>query len=223
MQRNFKRGLTHGPTELDAKTWPGLPELSLLHVIGLIWPTSDKDHRVISPARLLMGAYLGLGRVRTLQDITSGLFLCTLFMHYESLSKRYVPEAINFLINAVLHLAPHKLKDVSSLPGSFPAPDFQSERCLHLAISPSKVKGLKTTKPNFIQLLGEASFDEQTKLNLFSATLNILGRYADMYKGLDAFIELYTPIEEILVSVNAEKLPGDLSVSAKRRCSVTLY
>lgn len=213
MQKNFKRGLSRGPTELDAKTWPALPELSLLHVIGLVWSTSDKDHRVISPARLLMGAYLGLGRVRSLKDIASGLCLCTLFMHYESYSKRFVPEAINFLINTVLHLAPHKFKDASSLPGSFPAPDFRSERCLKLAITASKVKDLTTGKPDLFQLLGEGPFDEQAKLNLLGGALDLLGRFAEMYKSLDAFTELYEPIEEILASVNIEKCPEDLSVS----------
>ena len=107
MHKNLKRGLSHGALDPEAKTWPGLAELSLLRLIGIVWPTSDMNHAVISPARLLMGAYLGLGRVRSLTDIGSGLLLCTLFLQFEELSKRLVPEAINFLVNTVLHLYAH--------------------------------------------------------------------------------------------------------------------
>ncbi len=106
MQKNLEHGLSQGPLNPESKTWPGLPELTLLRVIGALWPTSDLNHVVISPARILMGSYLGLCRVRSFADLASGLFLCTLFLQYESLSKRFVPEAINFVINAVLHLVP---------------------------------------------------------------------------------------------------------------------
>lgn len=37
-------------------------------------------HVVVGLARYLMGAYLGLGRVRDLRDIASGLALCSIFI-----------------------------------------------------------------------------------------------------------------------------------------------
>jgi hypothetical protein len=37
-------------------------------------------HAVVCSARYLMGAYLGLGRVRDLKDIASGLTLCSSFI-----------------------------------------------------------------------------------------------------------------------------------------------
>lgn len=212
MQKNLKRGLSHGVTELDSKTWPGLPELSFLRVIGLIWPTSDMNHHVASPARLLMGSYLGLCRVRSLQDITSGLFLCTLFLQYEQLSKRLVPEAINFLLNSLLHLAPHRFKGESSLPGSFPAPDFKSDRCIGLALS-KKSKKLEVQKPDLPSLLADDVSEEQAKVDLLGLTVDLLGQYADLYKSLEAFVELYEPVNAILDGVKREALPPSLSVS----------
>ncbi|KAH9948811.1 Nop14-like protein [Amylocystis lapponica] len=214
MHKNLRRGLSHGATAADAKTWPGLPELSLLRVVSLIWPTSDMKHPVVSPARLLMGAYLGLCRVRSLQDITSGLFLCTLFLQYELLSKRLVPEAINFLINSVLHLAPHKYDDIASLPGSFPAPDFRSELCLPLVIHAKKAKKLTVGKPNLPGLLLGDNLDEQSKMDLLGLTFDLLGRFADMYKSLDGFIELYDPIAEILANIKSDKLSSELAERA---------
>ncbi|KAI0776188.1 Nop14-like protein [Trametes elegans] len=212
MHKNLKRGLSKGALDPEAKTWPGLPELTLLRVIGQLWPTSDMNHAVITPTRLLMGSYLGLCRVRSLQDIASGLFLCSLFMHYEKLSKRFVPEAINFLVNVVLHLAPHPYQDVASLPGNFPAQDFRSSFTLSLALTGKKAKKLSLGKPDLGRYLSDDSLDEQAKVDLLGLSLELLGRFADMYKSLEGFIELYTPVQEILGSVNTSGLPSDLEI-----------
>ncbi|KAI0638448.1 nucleolar protein 14 [Trametes polyzona] len=211
MQKNLKRGLSKGALDPEAKTWPGLPELSLLRVIGQLWPTSDMNHAVVSPARLLMGSYLGLCRVRSLQDIASGLFLCSLFVHYEKLSKRFVPEATNFLVNAVLHLAPHPYQDASSVPGYFPLQDFRSSLTTPLALDVKKAKTLSPGKPDLSECLYEGAPSEQAKVDLLAVSLELLGRFADMYKGLEGFIELYTPIQEILGSLKINGLSPDLT------------
>ncbi|PCH40939.1 Nop14-like protein [Wolfiporia cocos MD-104 SS10] len=211
MHKNLRRGLSHGATDPDAKTWPGLPELSLLRVIPQIWPTSDKNHHVITPARLLMGSYLGLGRVRSLKDLASGLFLCTLFLQYESLSKRFVPEAINFLANSILHLAPHRFLDRPSIPGYFPCPDFGSERCLPLAINAKKAKKLTLNKPDLVALITGVAHDDRSKVDLLGLAIELLSRYADMYKSLDGFIELYQPIAELLDGIKPKGLSAELA------------
>jgi nucleolar protein 14 len=213
MNKNFKRGLSKGALDPESKTWPGSAELSLLRVIGTIWPTSDMNHAVVSPARILMGAYLGLGRVRSLRDIASGLFLCTLFLQYEQLSQRFVPEAVNFLVNTILHLGIHGYKDVSQLPGSFSSPDFRSELCLPLTIDSKKAKKIKIVKPDLAALLSTDESSQADKVNLFALALDLTARYANLYKGLDAFVELFEPISEILQKLQVEKLGEDLQVS----------
>lgn len=206
MHKNLKRGLSRGALDSESKTWPGAPELSLLRIIGLIWPTSDLNHAVVSPTRVLIGAYLGLGRVRSLHDIASGLFLSTLFLQFESLSKRLVPEAINFLLNTVLHLAPHRYEEVTALPGSFPAPDFRSDMTRHLAMSPKARKSLVERKANLIGLLSADDSDEQAKADLLSLAFGLLGKYADLYKALDGFVELYEPALSLLEQVESKYL-----------------
>ena len=211
MHKNLKRGLAKGALDLQAKTWPGPQELSLLRVIGQIWPTSDMNHPVVSPARLLMGAYLGLGRVRSLQDVASGLFLCSLFLHYEKMSKRFVPEAINFLVNSTLHLAPHPYTDAASLPGNFPTQDFRTAVTLPLQMDVKKVKKLSASKPDLANCLCGELLGEQTKVDLLGLTWELFGRFAGLYKGLDGFIELFTPIQDTLSAVKGNNLPADLS------------
>ena len=161
-----------------------------------------------------MGSYLGLCRIRSRQDLASGLFLCTLFLQYEDLSKRLVPEALNFVYNSILHLAPNSFKDEKALPGSFPAPDFRSEKCKGLTIVPGKAtKKLSLTKPDLTKLLCGGLTDEQAKIDLFGLSLELLGQLADMYKGLSAFIELFEPAVEVLEGIKGNGLPDDLTVS----------
>lgn len=206
MQKNLKRGLSRGALDPEAKTWPGLAELSLLRVIGSTWSTSDLNHAVVSPMRVLIGAYLGLGRVRSLVDISSGLFLCTLFLQFEALSKRFVPEAVNFLVNTILHLAPHGYKDVASLPGCFPSPDFQSDLCKPLSLKLKKRGTTIAQKANLVTLLSSDQPTEQAKTDALGIALDLVGRYAEIYKSLDGFIELYEPVLEVVQNVYKKHL-----------------
>ncbi|KAF8638535.1 hypothetical protein AX17_002078 [Amanita inopinata Kibby_2008] len=210
MQRNLKYGLSEGSLNLHAKTWPSLPELSFFRIIGTLWPTSDLNHAVISPTRILMGSYLGLCRVRSLADLACGLFLCTLYLQYESLSTRFVPEAVNFVINTVLHLAPHGYKSASALPGSFPSPDLGSDLCRPLSIDPKSGKMVNPRKADLSTLLSTETPSEQSKADLLGLALELLNRFAAMYKGLDGFIELYEPILEVIQNIHTKKLCGGL-------------
>ena len=214
MYKNLKRGLSRGASDTEARTWPGLPELSLLRVIGSMWSTSDLNHAVVSPTRVLMGTYLGLCRVRSLPDIASGLFLCTMFLQFEVFSKRLVPEAINFLANAVLHLGPHRYKEIESVSGLFPSPDFLSELCRPLAIDVKKQSALVVQIPDLAALLSAEKPTEQAKTDLLGLSFDLLGKYAEMYKGLDGFIELYEPVTEVLQHIDQKHIIDGLQASA---------
>lgn len=214
MYKNLNRGLSQGALEPGSRTWPGPAELSFLRTIGVIWSSSDMNHPVISPARLLMGAYLGLCRVRSLTDVTSGLFLSSIFLQYEELSKRLVPEAVNFSINAVLHLAPSSFKNVASLPGSFPSPDFRSDHCLPLAIDITKSQKLEFRTPNLPRLLTDDHYVMQDKFDLLGLALHLLDRFSEMYKSLDGFIEIYQPVLDILTKLEITRLSNEVFVSS---------
>ncbi|KAF7302262.1 hypothetical protein MIND_00793300 [Mycena indigotica] len=194
MHKNLRRGLSRGALDVNSKTWPGLSELALLRIIGTAWPTSDLNHAVISPTRVLISAYLGLARVRSATDIASGLFLCSLVLQYETLSKRFVPEAVNFAINCVLHLAPHGYSSISEIPGSFPVPDFPSNFALKKALKK------ELPKADLAALLVDSNSVE-AKSQLLLITVDLLSRFAEMYKPLDGFIELYQPILDILLRI----------------------
>ena len=212
MQKNLRLGLSRGATKPEVKTWPGLPELMLLRVTGLIWSASDLNHPVISPARLLMASYLGLCRVRNLRDVCSGLFISTLWLQFEDHSKRFVPEVVTFLVNTLLHLSPHKVADVASLPGSFPSPDFGTRS--ELRVDAKKARNLSLATPDLPAiLLGTGG--EQAKVDLLGTCLTLLERFADQYKSLDGFLELFSPVQSIFAQLDIDRLPAALRVGVR--------
>ncbi|KAF8272106.1 nucleolar protein 14 [Lactarius quietus] len=168
MHKNLKRGLNRG-----AKTWPGLPELVLLRV--------DMHHIVVSPARLLMGSYLGLCKIRSLSNATSGLFLCTLFLQYESLSKRFVPEAITFLIGVIQSLSPRRGTSL-----------YREE--------------LSVNRPDLVTLIGDEQISAQANVDLLGLALDLLAQFSEAYKALDGFVELFSPVLEVLNGANPDVL-----------------
>ena len=112
----------------------------------------------------------------------------------------------------MLLLAPTPFKDEASIPGTIPTPDFGAEYTQNLKIRVKKARDLQPGKPALFTILnGDA--DEQAKINLLTLSLDLLGRFAEMYKPLDAFIEIYAPVLDVLEQVQAHKLSPVFQVS----------
>ncbi|TNY24163.1 nucleolar protein 14 [Rhodotorula diobovata] len=217
MHKNLLRGLVRGPLDPAAKTWPGLPELTLLRLVGMVWSASDLSHPVAAPAQLLIGEYLSQSRVRSLADVASGLFLCSLAAQYESLAKRIVPEAVNFLANALALLLPVSSAVVSAktFPGSFPTPDIGQEHTKGLKLRAAK--GLApSASVNLVEALsakgGKVPVDkaEQLKVDLVASAVALVETFRGMYADSEAFPELFQPLEGVLKAVKLDKVPEQL-------------
>ncbi|KAG8936172.1 nucleolar complex protein 14 [Tulasnella sp. 418] len=218
MQKNLVRGISHAAQVNGAKTYPGTAELSILRMIGAIWSTSDLSHPVVAPAMLLMGQYLAQCRIRGLQDLASGLFLCTIFLQYQALSKRVVPEGLNFLYTAILHLGSHSFTP-ETLPGTFPDRDLFDEGLTSMRLMKSASRFIPE-QPQLSSLLNNSTGSEQNKVDLLGLAFQLLGRFAQLYKSSEGFIEMFTPGVEILegtlrkgFSPALQKTHGDLKDS----------
>lgn len=76
-------------------------DLLILTAIGSIYPTSDHFHQVVTPAMTLMAKWLGMNVCDSPQKHATGMFLVGLCVSYQKLSKRYVPEAVRFTLDAL--------------------------------------------------------------------------------------------------------------------------
>ncbi|KAF9930670.1 nucleolar complex protein 14 [Linnemannia zychae] len=180
-------------------------KLTFFRILGQIYSTSDFQHQVITPAQFLMSQYLGQCQVGSVKDIASGLMLCNLFLDYQSLSKRIVPEAINFLSSSLVYLSPKGTfnEDVNTLPGSFPIRDINN------AALQMTTKGLKSVEVERLSMDMFKMKDSALEKNSFrvaamSAAADILLKYAILYASTTAFTEMFQgPLElvEKLITV----------------------
>ena len=83
-------------------------DLVILTAIGSIYPTSDHFHQVVTPAMILMARWLGMGTVDSAQKDATGAYLVALCISYQRLSKRYVPEAMQFTLRALASRLPRQ-------------------------------------------------------------------------------------------------------------------
>lgn len=216
MQRNLTRGLGRGPLELSSLTWPALPELCLLRTAGLVWPTSDRWHPVATPLSLLMAQYLAHARIRSLEDMASGMYLCTLLASNQRASKRLMPEALNALYSITAILLP-SLKTSGTSPAKalaeeygIPTPDVGAAHTAHLAVTEDATP---STPLRLATLLSGSHNDAQTRADLLHLALALQERLASLYQSSPGFVELFTPLA-FLLEVGASRLRGSMPTLA---------
>ncbi|KAI4786560.1 Nop14-like protein, partial [Aureobasidium sp. EXF-8845] len=75
-------------------------DLVILTAVSTIYPTSDHFHQVVTPAITLMGRWLEMTPPAP-SNWATGAFVVALCTKYQSLSKRYIPEAVRYTVKAL--------------------------------------------------------------------------------------------------------------------------
>ncbi|XP_042726645.1 nucleolar protein 14 [Lagopus leucura] len=194
-------------------TFPGLDTLIYLKITSLLFPTSDFWHPVVTPAFIYMSQLLTKCRITTLQDVIKGLFVCSLLLEYVSLSKRFVPELINFLLG-VLHISlPKQQAQGYTVVHPFTPvgknlelllvcdkKDLESWQKQNLPLSAvTRLKELSKTEINHI------------RLSCLALCLDLVKRCAVLYEFLPSFHEIMHPIRVLLTQhVSANECPEQM-------------
>ncbi|KAE8390694.1 nucleolar protein 14 [Aspergillus alliaceus] len=182
-------------------------DLVILTGIATTFPTSDHFHAVATPAHLCISRYLGQGSVDTLADIATGAYAASLVLQYQAASKRYMPEFINYILNALCNLAPEEPK--SSL-GLFPS--RSPEESLRLKTS----KSVKSRKLQFWDVTCPESSpkaQEELKLSLINTFASLLNTVSDMWSDKPAFREIFEQARSVLRFVSRsckDKIPSSV-------------
>lgn len=165
-------------------------DLLMLTAINMIYPTSDHFHPVVTPATLLMAKHLGQHPPMSLGEMCIGTFIITLLIRGQHLSKRVLPEAMNYILLALCLLSPVPLPP--PLPGTF---------IYHEPPKPLRISNPPTSwiprKLSFSELFS-VSHSSDTSLALMHTLLSLLSKLADMYSGKSAFTPFFNPAKEIV-------------------------
>ncbi|NWH54190.1 NOP14 protein, partial [Fregata magnificens] len=181
-------------------TFPGLDTLIYLKITSLLFPTSDFWHPVVTPAFMYMSQLLTKCRITTLQDVIKGLFVCCLFLEYVSLSRRFVPELINFLLG-VLHISlPKKQAQGYTVVHPF-TPVGKNLELLLVCDKKDLESWQKQNLPlSIVTRLKETSRTEMNHIRLSCLALcfDLIKKCAALYESLPSFHEIMHPVRILL-------------------------
>ncbi|XP_062430534.1 nucleolar protein 14 [Rhea pennata] len=180
--------------------FPGLDTLIYLKITALLFPTSDFWHPVVTPAFIYMSQLLTKCRITTLQDVVKGLFICCLFLEYVSLSRRYVPELINFLLG-ILHISlPKKQAQGYTVVHPF-TPVGKNLELLLVCDKKDMESWQKQNLPlSIVTGLKETSRTEMNHIRLSCLALcfDLIKKCAALYESLPSFHEIMHPVRILL-------------------------
>ncbi|XP_025968534.1 nucleolar protein 14 isoform X2 [Dromaius novaehollandiae] len=181
-------------------TFPGLDTLIYLKITALLFPTSDFWHPVVTPAFIYMSQLLRKCRITTLQDVVKGLFICCLFLEYVSLSRRFVPELVNFLLG-ILHISvPKKQAQGYTVVHPF-TPVGKNLELLLVSDKKDLESWQKQNLPlSIVTRLKETSRTEMNHIRLSCLALcfDLIKKCAVLYESLPSFHEIMHPVRILL-------------------------
>ncbi|KAA6416325.1 MAG: Nop14-like family [Lasallia pustulata] len=197
-------------------TAPTPGDLIILTAIASIFPTSDHFHEVVTPATLCMARYLSQNIPQHLCDLATGAYFETLCVQYQRISKRYIPELVNYALNALCMLAPAKLV---KMPRCFPYHEPRST----LRLGAGSIDECRRLK--FWDVIHEEglddSRDEELKAALIESQINIVDAMAELWVGKSAFSEIFEPVTAVLRHLFSKGCSSRLSISTKDKIQRT--
>lgn len=188
-------------------------DVVLLTAIGTIFPTSDHFHQVVTPAMLTIGRYLGQKVPQTLSDYALGVYLSILALQYQSLSKRYVPEVMNFILNTINNINPCSLPNRD---GDFVRHAASPKISLRSA---TKVPCRRLTFMDFVPHDVKATESAILRVSILNTCLQIMDSAADTWTGTPAFPEIFGQVAAIAQIVSHPKSRAHIPAEVAERAA----
>ncbi|XP_076835820.1 nucleolar protein 14 [Brachyhypopomus gauderio] len=192
--------------------FPGLDMLIYLKIVALLFPTSDFRHPVTTPAFLYISQALTKCPVVSLEGAVAGSLLCCLAVEYVSLSRRFAPELVNFLLG-LLHLA------VPSGPCTdyCVVPPFRQQgkarELLLVRETDSSFSWIKKPLPLTLPHTSTKQQKDHYRLSVLHTCLDLVKRCATLYRELPSYHQIFQPIRTLLAKhLPVEGFPTSLQV-----------
>lgn len=174
-------------------------DLVFFSVIGTIFSTSDQYHLVITPSSILIAEFLEQIKYDTLEKLAFGAFLAKIFIQYQRISKRYVPELVYFYEKCLATLSP-KCADDAQIKVRV------DSELLHIPTG-AKAANQQSSTLHLHQVFQDRSEEIEFKVAILSNVLHSVNDTASLvWKELPAFPEITSNIAVLLNQLSA-KLP----------------
>ena len=176
----------------ERPTSPKPGDLIILTAVVAIFPTSDHFHQVVTPAMMSMGRYLSQTRPENVSDLATGALIGSLCLQYQSLAKRYIPELVNYILNAVRALAPAGL----DIPANS-APLFDLPASLRIQARCSQ----QSRRLHFWDVLPQdlsESEEQLLKMSVLETFTVLVDHMAKLWVSHPAFVDALGPVLQAL-------------------------
>jgi len=175
---------------------PGVDTIIFLHLVHLLFPTSDYRHPVTTPALTLATAALATCRPTDRATTAATLLLATIVLEYVSMARRLVPELVSTLLG-LMYVAGrgHALR---------PPPPCKGGALLLLTTPVS-------SSPTALDLTETVSFkdvDNNFRVVAMEAALKLLLKVLGMYKDLPSSKELFSTFPAVLAAIDRAPYPA---------------
>lgn len=184
----------------NRRNYPKLDTFVFFHLLGAFFSVSDFRHPVVTPAFVFLHQILSESRIKTRSDIASGLFLVTLLLDSQKLSKKYLPSAMNFL-SGIFFLGSNKAA-TKLLKPLVPFGD-----CDSLLALDEKFKGefSATIAMQYSDLSDASIIDEEFKVRALLTAVNLYSDFIKLYDNLVGLQYLLDLPEKLLTRLRSEK------------------
>ncbi|KAK3178853.1 hypothetical protein OEA41_000990 [Lepraria neglecta] len=193
----------------ERSTAPTPGDLIILTAIASIFPTSDHFHQVVTPAMLCMTRYLGQKIPQTLCDLATGTYFITLCLQYQRLSKRYIPEVVNHVLNTLWALSPGRTKQTRT--GSFPHHGLPESLRLSSASPESRQLDFWDVIPG-----QDDDANESLKIALIDTHIALVDKMIDLWADKSAFCEAFATIYIKLQQLGQGSAFGSLNTTTRK-------
>ncbi|OXV09322.1 hypothetical protein Egran_02918 [Elaphomyces granulatus] len=190
----FRAHLRCIATERPLKFLPG--DLVILTGVLTIFPTSDHFHTVTTPANLCLARYLGQSTIDSLTDLAIGAYIANLCIQYQVLAKRFIPEFMNYCLNALHMLCPVEIKEVHGfLPLRKPTRSLRLHCLKHTTYRRIQFWDILETELS-------PSSAEELKLSLICMFISLIDFAADLWSTKSAFKEMFDAAHNTLLRLS---------------------
>lgn len=188
----------------NRKLFPKLETLVFLKLVGTFFSVSDFRHPVATPSFVFIQEILSEARVKTRADIASGLFLVTLVLDSQKLSKKFMPSAMTFL-STIFYLGFKK----SAMEVTKPFTPLKESSSLLVLAKKFKGEFSKTMSMKYSDLIAQ-EIDEEFKVRALISSLNLLNDFIELYGDHVGMRYLLDVPEKFLTRLNDEpSLPAE--------------
>ncbi|PRP86575.1 nucleolar protein 14 [Planoprotostelium fungivorum] len=189
-----------GESRAVGSCWPSFGHLLFVKLVFSIYPSTDFEHPISTPSILLINEYISRCPIRTPKDFTLALFTCNLVLQVIRETKRYVPEVVTLLVDAIASSAGGGLS--TTIPAGF------------LKLREKKTSASLVVEQLRLDLLAgtmkskrESFVSDQWRLNAANAAIDLLSKFCDTWSEHPAIDEVNSIVRSAL---STDRSPAQL-------------